>query len=195
MTENKILKILCSLPIILLALYFIKFLGIILIILRCFVYKDKKLLQTSIILMLLGIVLLLPNIFNYILGLFNNSIPFIKQIIESDIYSKLLVFAKFLLILSVILIIISFIVKNMVEKVKNVGNEFNNKFKTSAKEYIDEMERKEAEISRQNDLEIKLKQETAKNTHVVYCPNCGADNIIVGNHGKCKYCRSVLKAK
>ena len=73
--------------------------------------------------------------------------------------------------------------------------EFNNKFKTSAKEYIDEMERKEAEISRQNDLEIKLKQETAKNTHVVYCPNCGADNIIVGNHGKCKYCRSVLKAK
>ena len=195
MTENKILKILCSLPIILLTLYFIKFLGIILIVVRCFVYKDKKLLQTSIILMLLSIVLFIPNIFNYILGLFNNSIPYLKQIVESDIYSKLMGFAKFLLILSVILIIISFVVKSTVEKVKNVGNELNNKLQTSAKDYINEMERKEAEISKKNDLEIKLKQEAAKNTHVVYCPNCGADNIIVGNHGKCKYCRSVLKTK
>lgn len=195
MSENKILKMLCSLPIILIALYFVKFIGIILIIVRCLVYKDKKLLQTSIILMLLGIILFIPNVFDYILGLFNTTIPYLQQIIDSDIYSKLMGYGKYLLCLGVVLIIISFIAKSVVSKVKNVGSELNSKLQTATKDYIDEMERKEAEISKKNDLEIKLKQEQAKNTHVVYCSNCGADNIIVGNHGKCKYCRSVLKTK
>ena len=42
---------------------------------------------------------------------------------------------------------------------------------------------------------LKEKIEAAKNMTVVYCPHCGADNILTTNVGTCKYCRSRLEVK
>ena len=42
---------------------------------------------------------------------------------------------------------------------------------------------------------MKEKIEAAKNMTVVYCPHCGADNILTTNVGTCKYCRSRLEVK
>ena len=38
------------------------------------------------------------------------------------------------------------------------------------------------------------KQEKTKNTKVVYCPYCGADNMLTEKVGTCKYCRRKIQA-
>ena len=43
-----------------------------------------------------------------------------------------------------------------------------------------------------NDLEMKEKREKAKNSRVVNCPYCGADNLIYNNVGTCKFCRKKI---
>ena len=42
---------------------------------------------------------------------------------------------------------------------------------------------------------MKEKREKAKNTHIVYCPYCGADNMLTSNVGRCKYCRRRIEYK
>lgn len=43
-------------------------------------------------------------------------------------------------------------------------------------------------------MEIKLKQERAKNTHVVYFSYCGADNKLTEKTETCKYCRRQIES-
>ena len=61
--------------------------------------------------------------------------------------------------------------------------------------YIDQSVKKEAEVLKQNDLEMKIRQEKVKNTCYVKCPKCGSDNILSEKTGRCKYCRGVLENK
>ena len=134
----------------------------------------------------MGLLILLPKIVNYILGLVkvNKSIPYLDEILTSNIYTKLIGLSKILIILGVILIIISYISHMLGEKIgKSIGN------------YFKEEQRKEYEISEKNDLKMKEKQEIAKNTHFVKCPNCGGDNTVIGNVGKCKFCRRDIEYK
>ena len=42
-------------------------------------------------------------------------------------------------------------------------------------------------------MEIKEKQEKAKNTHYVKCQSCGADNLVSSKTQKFKFCRKNLK--
>ena len=62
MNYNKLLKILCSIPIILVMLYFIPFLGVCLLICRYFIYKTEKSIKTPITLVIIGLIILIPNI-------------------------------------------------------------------------------------------------------------------------------------
>ena len=48
MKNNLFIKILCSIPVILLFLYFIPFLGVCLILFRYFIYDNKKRIETPI---------------------------------------------------------------------------------------------------------------------------------------------------
>ena len=66
---------------------------------------------------------------------------------------------------------------------------------SEVRNYISETQRRDAEISKQNDMEMKIKQEKAKNTSYVKCPNCGSDNLLEGKFGTCKYCRRELENK
>lgn len=100
---KEIIKILASFPIILLSLYFIPFLGIILILLRFFLNLDKSF-KYSITLVVLGtIVFILSKILKY-----NNFISF----------------SKILIIMGVILIIGAFIFKNCFEKINVLGRKY-----------------------------------------------------------------------
>ena len=62
MKNNIILKILLSIPIILIALYFIPFLGVCLIIFKLFVYGSKKSIITSVSLLIVGLLVLIPKV-------------------------------------------------------------------------------------------------------------------------------------
>lgn len=186
MNSNFILKILCSLPAILIASYFTRLLGICLIILRHFVYRHKNYSRLSLDIIAIGFILLVPKVFYEISKFlkFNNSIPYLNEIITSNIYVNLIEYSKFLLCLGIILLIISSIVNRLFSKALQC-----------IRTYIHAEQKINAEISKQNDMEIKLKQERAKNTHVVFCPYCGADNMLTEKVGNCKYCRRQIEYK
>ena len=70
-----------------------------------------------------------------------------------------------------------------------------NKLELFISSYISEREKKDFEIRKENDMKMQEKREALKNTHVVHCPYCGADNMLTSNIGTCKYCRRRIEAK
>lgn len=182
--SNKFIKILCSLPVLLIFLYFLPFVGICLIILRSFVYKDKSKVFIPIILITFGILIYMPRL----LGIDFNTIPYLKEIINNELYNNnFLDYAKYL-ITGVIFLIISFVLESLVQKFKTKMNrEINN--------YVDKSIKKTSEVSQKNDIKIKEKQQKLKNTSYVKCPKCGSDNIIDEKFGTCQYCRSKIENK
>lgn len=192
MKNNIIFKILASLPVILIMLYFIPFLGVCLILLRYFMYNDKKRISTPIIIVLFGLLVLIPNLVYFILDMVKfdiNKIPYLTDIVNSKLYSvNFIDYSKFLICVGIISLIISFVLKTIFDKISS-------KLNSGIRSYISETQRRDAEISKQNDMEIKIKQEKAKNTGYVKCPKCGSDNILSEKTGICKYCRGVLENK
>lgn len=190
--NNKFIKILCSLPIIFIFLYFLPFVGICLILLRAFVYKNTNRLSTPIILIAVGISICIPIMLSYLFELLNvniSVIPYLTKILNSDLYNNnFLNYSKYLITAGVIFLIISIVLKNIIQKVKN-------KINTGMQSYIRESVKQDAEISKQNDMEIKLKQQQAKYTSYIKCPNCGSDNLVSDKFGTCIYCRSKLENK
>lgn len=191
MTTNSILKVLSSLPIILIVLYFIPFLGICLIILRYFMYKEKRV-STPIVIVGVGLLILIPKVLGLILGIINfdmNTISYFNDIINAELYNvNFIKYSKFLICVGVIFLIVSFVLKSIFDKV-------NSKLNSEIRNYISKTEKRNAEISRKNDMEIKMKREKVKSTNYVKCPNCGSDNLLSEKFGTCKYCRRKIQNK
>ena len=97
-------------------------------------------------------------------------------------------YSKLLITIGIIFLVITLILKLVVTKLSN-------KFNGKVGEYINEMQKKEMEISRENDMKIKLKQERAKNTSYVKCPYCGSDNLLGEKFGTCSFCRRKIENK
>lgn len=192
MKNNYLFKFLSSLPVILIALYFIPFLGICLILLRYFMYDNKKRISTPIYIVEVGILVLIPKALSLILNMAKvdlNKIPYLSDIVNAELYNvNFMNYSKRLICVGVIFLIISFVLKSIFDKVSS-------KLNSEVRNYISETQRRDAEISKQNDIEMKIKQEKAKNTSYVKCPNCGSDNLLEGKFGTCKYCRRELENK
>lgn len=182
MASNKIINILLSLPVILIFLYFMAPLGIILLIIRQFTHKEKSYVKTSIALTTIAILIQMPKIVFELSKLIKFNSYNIDEIVKLDVYLKLTNYSEMLVYIAVILLIAGFITKKLVDRAANF-----------AKTYIMEKEKMAREVSIKNDMEIKIKQEKAKNSHTVICPYCGADNIITGKSGICKYCRRQIE--
>ena len=92
MRDNTLLKILCSIPVILVTLYFIPFLGVCLLIFRYIVYYyDKRRISTPYYLVSIGLIILIPKLVKYIFKIFNlktSIIPYFDTIINSNIYNE-----------------------------------------------------------------------------------------------------------
>lgn len=189
MKNNIFLKLLSSLPVILIFLYFTPFVGVCLILLRYLMYNNKKkFFSTPIFFIVVGALIVVPKGFSSILTILNintDIIPCLNDIISTEIYSiNLIKYGKLLLTVGIIFLMIAI-----------VFNSLFNKLESFLHSYIDAQEKRNAEISQKNDLIIKEKQEKAKNTQVVYCPYCGADNMLTSKIGTCKYCRRQIQAK
>lgn len=182
---NKLYKILCSLPIILITLYFIPFLGICLILFRYYVYKSKqKYYSISIYLLICGLLILIPEAISSIIKLINLKIeiPYLNTIIRSDVYPKLIKYSKLLITVGIISLILSFILKK-------IFNNITNKLNSSINNYMQQDLKQEYEIRKENDMKMQEKREIAKNTHVVHCPYCGSNNLLTEKTGTCSFCR------
>lgn len=188
MKSNIIFKILSSLPIILITLYFIPFLGICLILLRY--YMNKKRISTPIVITVVGILLLIPKVINLIANMIKfdiNKIPYLNDILNAQLYNvDFMNYSKRLICVGVIFLIISFVVQTIFNKVSG-------KLSSGIRNYIAETEKRDTEISQKNDMAMKEKIEKAKNTNYVKCPNCGSDNLLSEKFGTCKYCRSSIE--
>ena len=184
---NSFLKLLCSLPIILIVLYFIPFLGICLILFRYYIYRGNKYYKTPILLLVCGILLLIPKLIDLVLKMFkldNIKIPYLNSILTFDIYTKLLSYSKLLVTVGIIFLILSFIFKNVF-----------NKLSSKLRNYMEQDLKKDYEIRKENDMKMQEKREKAKNTHVVHCPFCGSDNMLTEQTGTCKFCRRKIEYK
>lgn len=183
---KKFLMLLCSLPIILLLLYFIPFLGVCMILFRYYLYGNKKNYSFLIILLIIGIVLLLPKAVSIIISWLPSklSIPYLTTIVSSELYMKIISYSKLLIIVSIIFMVLSYIFSNVFNIIDN-----------GLMNYIKKEEEKDYKIKKENDLKMQEKREKAKNTHVVICPYCGADNMLTSQTGICKHCRKGLEYK
>lgn len=178
-------KVMCSLPIILLALYFFPIAGVLLILVRNLVYKQKNIF-TSICFILISFCIYIPKLlyFLYTLFHFNNLFgEYLYTIVKSSIYSiSLLRYANFLFFLGIFLLFFVLLLKRLFTKLENIIYLC---FKIS--------EEKNYKVDSENDLLMKEKRERAQNRRVVYCKKCGADNIITPDDCTCRYCRSEIK--
>lgn len=189
MNTNKFYKILCSLPVILIALYFIPFIGVCLILFRSFIYNNRKKHNHLIALIVIGIIILIPKILEFVINIVNIKIPYINDILSNDLYNNQLIgYSKLLITVGIILYIISIILNRIFSDVKN-------KINSTMRTYMNETIKRDTEISQKNDLEMKKKREKAKYTGYVKCPNCGSDNLLSEKFGTCKYCRRKLVNK
>lgn len=189
MRDNILIRMLCSIPVILALLYFLPFLGICLIIFRYIVYySDRRRIVTPYYLVSTGLIILLPKLLKFIFDKFEYSadnIPYFNKIINSELYKvDFISYSKLLITVGIIFLILSSIISMIVDKTKS-----------SVRSYIANQEKRNDEISRKNDLIMKEKREIAKNTNVVICPYCGADNMLTAKTGTCKYCRRKIESK
>ena len=190
MKDNLIFKILCSYPVILITLFFMPVIGIILIFFRFYMYRDR-IFRIPITILIVGLVLLIPKLLDYIFDLIkfdSSKIPYFDTVVDSPIYDRLIGFSKFIIAASIIILIVSFIVKNIASKLDV-------KAEQAVRNYVERQEAKELEIHEKNDLLVKKRASEANNTHVVKCPSCGGYNTLVYNTGTCKYCRRKIQYK
>ena len=186
MNHSVFIKVLLSVPVILCALYFIPFLGVILLLTRFFLFKISNY-KISILLIFIGLLMLIPRglqlLFNYI-SFSQNIKDLIDKIVTTDIYKHMIGYSKLLITIGVLSILIVYILKILYRKASG-----------TFWQYLNNQEKKHNEIIKQNDLLMKERKEQAQNTHLVTCASCGADTLLTSSVGTCKYCRRPLEYK
>ena len=188
MRNNILAKYLLSLPVILVVTYFVPVLGILMLIPRK-ILVGKTRWNTGLVFIIISCILYIPKLLEYIRDVFKiEKIPYLNDILGNDIYKTLLSRSKLLLIVGIVLIIIGAIISKAMEGIKQ------NALKGFS-DYINNIEKRDEEIAEKNDLKIREKRENAKNTHFVHCPHCGASNTIIGDVGKCSFCKQSISAK
>ncbi len=184
MKNNQFVKILCSIPVILIAAYFSRFLGVCIVIFRLIAIKDSKYTLPGTLIMM-GLVLLIPKG----LDMISKDIPYVSDIMSSDIYPKLMTYSKFLLIFGVILFIVIYLIQNVKNKINSKIKELDNQFSN----YANKQEENRKEVLKENDYKMRLRQEEVKYARSVKCPHCGQTNYIKEKVGVCSHCRTPLE--
>lgn len=188
MNTNPVFKILSSIPVILIALYFLPILGVLLLVLRYFVVSPRQKTWTPVILLIVGAVLLIPKLIEWVIEIINlekDTIPYLIEIVENNWYmTKIMSYSSLLMCLGVIFLIIAAFLNFLATKTAN-----------AIKNYIQKEEENSREISIKNDYIMKEKREKAKHTNYVKCPYCGSDNLVSEKFAICSYCRRKIENK
>lgn len=187
---NSFIKLICSLPVVLVVLYFVPVLGVIMLIARYFIYGNKHFYRAPIVLIILGLLCLLPRGIDAAIHSFNLSfsVPYLSEILSYELYPKFADFGKFIFILGVVALIVSYLLRSLINTVSS-------RISRAVGEYASVKQQEEFEIRKENDLKMREKEITSaqKTPHAVKCPHCGKTNSIIGTVGKCKSCRSAIE--
>ena len=119
MRDNILIRLLCSIPVILILLYFLPFLGVCLIIFRYIVYYfDRRRIVTPYYLVSIGFIILIPKLLKFIFNKFEysaNNIPYFNKIINSELYKvDFISYSKLLITVGIIFLIKQRILLNLI---------------------------------------------------------------------------------
>ena len=157
---------------------------------RYFIYGNKHFYRAPIVLIILGLLCLLPRGIDAAIHSFNLSfsVPYLSEILSYELYPKFADFGKFIFILGVVTLIVSYLLRSLINTVSS-------KISRAVGEYASVKQQEEFEIRKENDLKMREKEITSaqKTPHAVKCPHCGKTNSIIGTVGKCKSCRSAIE--
>jgi hypothetical protein len=131
---------------------------------------------------------LIPRLYELLQNNFGEQIPAIQPLIDfrtHELYPKITDFGRFTAIMSIILLFLSQLLRNVIGRISSAINLMQ---KASAK---DDTSKKNTNTMTHDN---PAKQQTDQTTpHVVKCQNCGAATQIKGTVGKCKACRTDLE--
>ena len=189
---ERLLELVLSLPVIVVAMYFLPILGIILVFIRAIKYKYNRNYGFNMMLAVCGVVLLLPKLMKYLMDLIKvktGEIPYLNEILELDIYPKLVDLGKLLIVVGLICNLVSYFSRRLSNqktaslKEKTTVRTLQAEAQANSKMYginteTEKVEPKEAELQEFN------------------CPYCAGLNKAYEEAINCKYCgREIMPPK
>ena len=188
----KVVNIIFSIPVILLLLFFLPPLGAIVFLTRYAVLGKRHFFRAPICIMIFALILAIPFGLKWLIVALNLTItiPYLQEITSWEYYPRLLEFARFSFIAATIILIVSTLLRSIIEKISS-------KISQLIHGYYSDLQRRDEKIAKENDLKLKEKAITSKQKtpHAVKCPHCGKTNSIIGTVGTCKSCRSAIEYK
>ena len=195
-------KIICSIPVILVTLYFLPPIGVILTIIRLFVFGTYHYHRVPAIILVVALLCLAPRGYELLQTNFSDNIPVFQPFIDfraHPLYAKLTDYGRWTSVFAIIMLILSIALKRVVEAASSFFRSVNKASQTYSKdndEYSKKLPRNGDEIKEK--YNATSKKETVSEydqtiPHVIKCPNCGKPNHVIGTVGKCKSCREVIE--
>jgi len=187
-------KIICSLPVILVTLYFVPPLGVILTIARLFIYGSYRYYRVPAAILIVALLCLAPRGYELLQQNFGESIPVFQPFIDfrtHPLYAKLTDFGRWTAIFSIIMLVASQIlskVANLASQALRMAQSANSA--SRARSGSDRPANSTPVMKKDGRDATPTDQSTP---HVVKCLNCGKANHIIGTVGTCKACRTAIE--
>jgi len=187
-------KLICSLPVLLITLYFVPPLGVILTIARLFIYGSYRYYRVPAAILAVALLCLAPRGYELLQQNFGETIPIFQPLIDfraHSLFAKLTDFGRWTAVFSIIMIIASLAlgkVANLVSQALRMANMAGSASRANAGS--DNTTRKTPIMQKDG---AKVDPSDQSTPHVVKCDNCGKANHIIGTVGTCKACRTAIE--
>ena len=187
-------KIICSLPVLLVTLYFVPPLGVVLTIARLFIYGSYRYYRVPAVILVVALLCLAPRGYELLQQNFGESIPAFQPFIDfrtHPLFAKLTDFGRWTAIFSVIMIIASLAlakVANLASQALRMARMASSASRTNAGS---ESSTRKTPVMQKDGREADPSDQSTP--HVVKCDNCGKANHIIGTVGTCKACRTAIE--
>lgn len=187
-------KLICSLPVLLVTLYFVPPLGVVLTIARLFIYGSYRYYRVPAVILVVALLCLAPRGYELLQQNFGESIPAFQPFIDfraHPLLAKLTDFGRWTAIFSVIMIIASLAlakVANLASQALRMARMASSASRTNAGS---ESSARKTPVMQKDGREADPSDQSTP--HVVKCDNCGKANHIIGTVGTCKACRTAIE--
>lgn len=186
-------KIICSLPVLLVTLYFVPPLGVALTIARLFIYGSYRYYRVPALILVIALLCLAPRGYELLQQNFGDSIPAFQPFIDfraHPLYGKLTDYGRWTAIFSIIMVIASIAlgkVANLVSQALRMARMAG----SGANRTTSGSDVRKTPIMQKDNAQVDPSDQSTP--HVVKCPNCGKANAIKGTVGTCKACRTAIE--
>lgn len=177
-------RLICSLPVLLVTLYFVPPLGVVLTIARLFIYGSYRYYRVPTAILVVALLCLVPRGYELLQQNFGGQAPIVQPLIDfraHPLFTKLTDFGRWTAIFSIIMLVVS----QILGKVANLASQ--------ALRMARMADSKAASTEKPQKETPKASASDQSTPHVVKCPNCGKANHIIGTVGNCKSCRSAVE--